>query len=148
MQRYVLNANGLERPQVLANVRRFIDDLSTHRSWRIEIREHRKERTLDQNAALFGVAYPPLVEATGYELDELHDAMCRKFFGTVVLDVMGECVTRPRRTTTTNEHGERDVIDTMAMADFYAMVQRVGSEIGVQVPDPDPMYGLGRRFAA
>lgn len=140
MQRFQLNANGPERPRVLANAHAFIDRLPMDRSWRIEIALLRKSRTTDQNAALWGVAYPPICEATGYHPDELHDAMCRKFFGTRECEVMGELVTRPRRTTTTDEHGKHDVIDRATFADFYSMVQRIGAEIGVDVPDPDPLW--------
>jgi hypothetical protein len=140
MQRYQLNANGPERPQVLANALAFLQRLPESKSWRIEIKEARRERTLSQCNALFGVAYPPLVDATGYTADELHEAFCRKFFGTVGIDVMGECVTRARRTTTTNEHGERDVIDRATFAEFYDLVQRIGAECGVDVPSPDPLW--------
>ncbi len=144
MQRYQLNANGQERQQVLANAHAFIDRLPATKSWRIEIREAKRERSLDQNAALWGVAYPPLCEATGYTPDELHEALCRKFFGTAERVVMGEHVARPRRTTTTNEHGERDAIDKATFARFYEMVQQVGAEVGIDVPDPDPFWREGR----
>jgi hypothetical protein len=144
MQRYQLNAHGSERPQVLANVHAFIDRLPATKSWRIEVKEARRERSTDQNAALWGVAYPPLCDATGYEVDELHVALCCKFFGTSDVQVLGQVITRPRRTTTTNEHGERDVVDRATFAQFYDMVQRVGAEIGVDVPDPDPFWRGGR----
>lgn len=140
MQRYTLNAKGRERPQVLANLLAFLQRLPETKSWRIEIKEARRERSLDQNNALWGVAYPPLCEATGYEPDELHTALCCKFFGTVEVFVLGERLLRPRRTTTTNEHGERDVMDRAEFARFYDMVQRLGAEIGVDVPSPDPFW--------
>ena len=138
MKRYTLNAKGRERPTVLANVIAHIQSLPETKSWRIEIREAKKERTDAQNRALFGVAYPALSEATGYTPDELHEAFCRKFFGTVGVTIMGQIVTRPRRTTTTNENGERDVLPRMEFSAFYAMVQQVGAEAGVYVPDPEP----------
>lgn len=147
-QKYTLNANGPERAQVLANLHAFVDRLPSNKSWRVEIKEARKERTGDQNAALFGVAYPALTDATGYDPDELHDAFCRKFFGEVERQVMGQTVCRPRRTTTKNEQGERDVIDTATFARFYDMVQRIGAEAGVDVPSPDPMHGVRERWAA
>lgn len=147
-QKYTLNANGPERPQVLANALAFLQRLPASKSWRIEIKEARRERSGDQNAALWGVAYPPLVDATGYTLDELHDAFCKRFFGTVHAVILGEQVSRPRRTTTTNEQGERDVMPAAEFANFYAMVQRIGAEAGIDVPDPDPMHGQRARFAA
>lgn len=147
-QKYTLNANGPERSQVLANAHAFIDRLPLRKSWRIEIKEARKERSGDQNAALWAAAYPVLCEATGYTPDELHDAFCRRFFGSVDRDVMGQTVSRARRTTTTNEQGERDVMPAADFARFYDMVQQVGAEAGVDVPSPDPMHGQRERWAA
>ena len=146
-QRYQLNANGPERADVMQRAHGFIDRLPMDKSWVIEVKAFVKSRTNPQNAALFGVAYPALVEATGYTPDELHDAFCKRFFGTVRELVMGEQVIRPRRTTTTNADGERDVMPAGDFADFYAMVQMVGAEAGVDVPDPDPLHG-NQRFAA
>lgn len=145
MQRYQLNANGPERSQVLANLIAFAQRLPANKSWRVEIKEARKERSGAQNASLFGVAYPALTEATGYTPDELHDAFCRRFFGTVNVVVMGEQISRAARTTTTNEAGDRDVMPAGDFARFYDLVQMVGAEAGVDVPSPDPMHG---RFAA
>lgn len=140
MQKYQLNANGPERDQVLSNLIAFAQRLPANKSWKVEIKEARKERSSAQNAALFGVAYPPLSEATGYTPDELHTAFCKKAFGTVEVEVLGEVERRPFRTTTTNDQGERDVISPDEFARFYDMVQRVGAEAGVDVPSPDPNY--------
>lgn len=148
MQTYRLNANGPERPQVLANAHASLDRLPLTKSWKVEIKEARKERSGDQNAALWGVAYPALTEATGYDADELHDALCRKFFGEVERQVMGQKVSRARRTTTTNEQGERDLIDAATFARFYDMVQRIGAEAGIDVPSPDPLHGQSARWPA
>jgi hypothetical protein len=49
---------------------------------------------------------------------------------------MGEQVSRARRTTTTNERGERELMSTADFADFYSMVQQVGAEAGIDVPSP------------
>jgi hypothetical protein len=147
-QLYQLNANGPERAQVLANAIAFLQRLPSAKSWRVEVKEARKERSGDQNAALWGCAYPVLCDATGYTPDELHDAFCRRFFGTETREVMGETVSRPRRTTTTNESGERDVIDAAQFARFYDLVQQIGAEAGVDVPSPDPMHGRRERAAA
>ena len=148
MQKYQLNANGPERSQVLANAHAFLDRLPVNKSWKVEVKEARKERSNPQNNALFGVAYPALVEATGYTPDELHEAFCRRYFGSVGVDVLGQCIVRPVRTTTTNEDGEREVMDAAEFAKFYDMVQMVGAEAGVDVPSPDPMWSQRERLAA
>lgn len=142
---YVLHKGDPNRDLVRANLDSFLNRLPDTKSWQIEVKEYRKSRSNAQNNALFGVAYPAICKETGYEPDELHDAMCRKFFGTVGVDVLGMVITRAVRTTTTNEDGRRDVMAAGDFADFYAMVQRVGAEAGIDVPEPDPMRG---RWAA
>jgi len=146
-QKYTLNANGPERGAVLANLHAFVDRLPVSKSWRIEIKEARKDRTCPQNAALWGVAYPKLTEVTGYTAEELHHEFCGRYFGWEVVDIFGERRRRPRRTTTSNEQGERDVLGTVEFAAFYDMVQQIGAEAGVDVPSPDPFHG-DQRWAA
>lgn len=139
-QKYTLNANGPERDNVLANMHALVDRLPAKKSWRIEIKEARKERTDDQNRALFGCAYPAIKAVTGDDIDDLHESFCGKFFGWVDREVMGEVKRRPFRTTTTDEQGERDVLPTTVFAEFYNTVQRIAAEVGIDVPDPDPFW--------
>jgi len=147
MQTYVLNKGHGLRGAVKANLHSFIDRLPDSKSWKIEIKEARKERSDLQNHALFGVAYPALEAATGMTKDELHDAFCRRYFGTVEKEFAGQVITRPYRTTTRGPDGERDLMLTRDFADFYAMVQMVGAEAGIDVPDPDPMWNLHQQAA-
>jgi hypothetical protein len=109
---------------------------------RITIGEAKKDRSLDQNNALYGVAYKALSEFTGYTGPELHDAFLRSYFGEVECDAMGKRFTRPRRTTTTDESGKRKLLNTVEFKAFYSFIQQKGSEIGCWVPDPDPMWHL------
>ena len=140
-QRYQLNASGPERPQVMANAHAFLDRLPANKSWVVEVKEYRKVRSLDQNAATFGVAYRAIMEATGLEGDadrkQLHRDFCGDFFGWTD-GPMGH--RKPVRTTTTNEAGERDVIDAETMSRMYGFIQRTAASYGIDVPNPDPMY--------
>lgn len=145
-QKYTLESGAAWRPRVLANLLACLQKLPESKSWRVEIREARKERSLDQNAAMFGVAYAAIMEATGLEGDadkkQLHRNMCGDFFGWTEKPMLGRV---PVRTTTTNEHGEREVIDTATAARMYDFIQRQAAEYGIDVPDPDPLW---RRLAA
>ena len=140
-QSYILHKSDSRRDGIRANLHAFVDRLPETKSWRVEVKEYRKDRTDAQNAALFGVAYPAFRD-TGYTPDELHDALCRRFFGTIERQVMGETVVAPRRTTTRDSRGARDVISREVFSDFYRMVQQIGAEVGIDVPDPDPMHGV------
>lgn len=97
-------------------------------------------RSTLQNKALWGCAYKALEEQTGNEPEDLHRYFCGEFFGWQKYEVMGAWTKRPVRTTTTNEAGERDVIDKMRMAEFYDFIQDRAARVGFDVPDPDPEW--------
>jgi hypothetical protein len=136
------------RANVLANVISFLSRLPDTKVWKVDITEFRKARTDPQNHALFGLAYPTLSEATGFTKDELHEAFCRRFFGTVEREVMGKVIERPYRTTTTGPDGRRDVISWDQFSEFYAMVEQVAAEAGVFIAPPDPFWKEKSREAA
>jgi hypothetical protein len=108
----------------------------------VEIRKPVKEKTNLQNAALFAVAYPVIMDTLGYSGAEekgfLHESFCGDFWGWRNVEIMGKIKRRPIRTTTTNEAGKRELISTVEMARFYEFVQRQAAEYGVIVPDPVP----------
>lgn len=140
-QTYVLNANHPGRGQVLANLHAFVDRLPQDKAWLVEISRAHDRRSAKQNRAMWGVAYDVIMEATGLqgadERKQLHRTFCGDFFGWVS-GAVG--MRKPVRTTTTNELGEKDPIDTATMAAFYDFIQRKAAEFGIDVPDPDPLW--------
>jgi len=145
-QSFLLDKQSPVRDQILANALAFLNRLPKTRSWRIEVKQAVKERTDPQNRALYGVAYRALSKETGFTVDELHDAFCKRFFGTVDKEVFGEVVKKPFRTTTTNSSGERDVMSSADFGLFYDMIQQVAAESGIDVPDPDAMFKVKDRW--
>lgn len=111
---------------------------------KVIVGEAKKDRSLDQNNALYGVAYKALSEFTGYIAPELHELFLRSYFGEVEVEVMGRKFTKARRTTTTDETGKRKLLSTIEFMDFYRHIQQKGSELGCWVPDPDPMWHMHR----
>lgn len=114
----------------------------------VTVKRFQKKRSNEQCAALWGVAYPAIGNHCGYRPDDyefLHRELCKLYFGKVTKPMMGE---QPRRTTTTNELGERDVISTLDFARFYEFVQQVAADkLGVVVPDPDKNWRQNRSAA-
>jgi hypothetical protein len=139
-QRYFLLPTDPRVKIIQANAVAFLGRLPLEKGWKIEVTQWKKERTQKQDNSLWGVAYPPIKKVTGYDVDELHTAMCGKFFGWVDIEIMGEARRRPFRTTTRDERNERDVLGRDRFSEFYAMVQREGAKIGIDVPDPDPFW--------
>lgn len=110
----------------------------------VKVTLKKRQRSDAQNNALFGVAYPPLMEFMGLrgeqEKEELHETLCGLFFGWHHYELLGEARKKPKRTTTRNEQGKRDVIPVTEFMAFYAFVQQRGAEIGCYIPDPDPNW--------
>lgn len=143
MQGFILPKGDMEgRERIKTNMLRFIDRLPTDQAHEIKIDRYREPRTDPQNRALWRVAYPPLMEHIGLRGEEgrqeLHEYFCGEFFGWARYEILGKIKQKPRRTTTRNEHGKRDVIPWDLFCEFYAFVQQKGAEAGVYVPDPDP----------
>lgn len=104
----------------------------------VTVRRYQKKRSVEQNNSLFGIAYPLLMEATGYTKEELHREMCGRFFGWKVKKVMGRAIEVPRRTTTKNQDGQPEVISTVMMMEMYAFVQQLAiQELQLYIPDPN-----------
>lgn len=117
----------------------YIAALDVSKRWQITIGPVKKERSDLQNRALWGVAYKALHQATGNDPEDLHDYFCGEYFGWVEHRVMGKRRLRPKRSTTRDENGKRDVISTLHLQDYYAFIQQRAAEtVAVFVPDPDP----------
>lgn len=140
MSTYILEPTNKYRAGILENLKSFLDALDPKKSWEINVEKFSKERTLPQNKALFGMAYPLLREATGYDVGIMHTQFCKAFFGSVTVKGPMGFEGVPRRTTTTGPDGKRDVIPWDEFQKFFEMVQRYGAEAGVFIPDPDPFW--------
>lgn len=129
-------------PRNLTRLVAFLSSLANDKEFKVSIGLVGKDRSLEQNAALYGVAYKALSDFTGHTGPELHDHFLRAYFGEVDYEVLGVWHKRPRRTTTTDEAGNRKLLTTVEFADFYRFLQQQGAEMGCWVPDPDPMWHL------
>lgn len=127
----------------------FLSALPKDKEFAVSIGPVKKERSDLQNRALWGCAYKALRDATGNDPEDLHTYFCGEFFGWTEYEVMGRKRLRPRRTTTRDENGKRDVITTLQLSDFYAFIQQRAAEtVNVYVPDPDPSWWMHREKAA
>lgn len=114
--------------------------LDEAKRWTVTIAPVKKERTDQQNRALWGCAYEHLRRQTGNDKQDLHDYFCGERWGWDIKSVMEMRRKVPKRTTTTDYDGARDVISTLELMDFYAFIQQRSAENGFEVPDPDPNW--------
>lgn len=146
-QTFVLHAGDPERMRILANCADFLGKLTAAKSWEITVRQYRKTRSSDQNRALWGVAYPAIVAATGQEAEDWHEFFLGEWFGWKELNFFGQRKRSPMRTTTTGLDGEPNTLSTVEFAEFYAFIQARCAENGICVPDPDPLHSEHRSAA-
>lgn len=106
----------------------------------IEVKQWKPTRSNEQNALLFGVVYPPIAEAMGYEVEAIHEYMLGRHFGWVDVRVPKTprnpegIESRPFRTTTRDEHGKRNVLSAADFSRFLDTVERIAAQAGVFVP--------------
>lgn len=92
----------------------------------------REARSNEQNAYLWGVVYPQLVEATDFTSDDWHEHYCGEYFGWVEhVKPSGVVEYRPKRTTTRNEHGKVDKMSVEDFGKFTAFVESDCAKRGV-----------------
>lgn len=97
-------------------------------------------RSNEQNALLFGVVYPPIAEAMGYSVEDIHEYMLGRHFGWVDAKVPKTprnpegLESRPFRTTTRDENGKRNVLKKDEFSKFLDTVERIAAQAGVFVP--------------
>jgi len=149
MQNFILKRTDdpRERSASVGRVCAALEDLEHNKSWRIEVSQEKSERSMAQNAYLFGVVYKLIAERTGYEAEDLHDYLLGKHFGTKLKRVPKSKynpdgrIEVPVRTTTTNEHGRRSVLGKTAFSEYVEFVRRFAAEkLGLVIPDPDPLW--------
>lgn len=117
-----------DRAESISRLAQFLNDCLPGKQVRVEVSQHRKRRSDEQNRALWGVAYRTLSEETGNDLNDLHEYFLGEYFGWELIDVLGQQRRRPMRRSSK--------LDTAEFSDFYAFIQRRAAEFGVYVPDP------------
>lgn len=128
----------------------FISGLDPKKPWEVLIRPFKRSRSNQQSRYERGVACVLLSKATGYEPEEVHEYLLGTYFGWRQV-TCPKTPNNPRgirdvpiRTTTTNDMGERDVLNKSDFADFVDFIQRFGAKHGVLIPDPEPDFALRR----
>lgn len=90
----------------------------------VTVKPWKPARRDEANDYLWGYVYPPLVAVAGFSSDEWHEYFCGEFFGWAESTrIDGRIEHKPRRTTTRNEAGKRDVMKGKAFNDFLVFVE-------------------------
>lgn len=134
-----------QREAAKARVCDYIDRLPNTSLWKVQIAATRPQRSEAQLRYLNGVCYKLIGDTIGYERDEVSEFLCGVYFGWKEKRVPKKpsnpngVESVPIRTTTTDEHGARSVLNKQEFADYVAFVQRFAANKGIHIPDPDQL---------
>lgn len=117
-----------DRQADIERLTRFLSECLPGKPVRVEVCQHRKRRSDEQNRALWGVAYRTLADETGNDVNDLHEYFLGEHFGWEVIDVLGQQRRRPIRRSSK--------LSTAEFSDFYAFIQYRAAEMGYYIPDP------------
>jgi hypothetical protein len=124
---------GKPYDDVLRRLTGFIGLLDKKKGWRIEVSEQKSKRTNSQNAYLWGVVYPAILEAGGETLrgwtnDDLHEYFLGEHHGWEVVEGFGKKRMRPIKRSS-----NLSVSEFMAYLEF---IERKMASVGIYIPSP------------
>lgn len=143
------------RERALKVALQLLESLDEMVSWKVTIEPVKNVRSAAQNAYLWAVPNKLISDATGYEMEEVHEFLCGTHWGWKDKKVPKtprnpdglESV--PIRTTTRDANGKRSVLTTIEFSEYVDFVQRFAAKrLQLMIPDPDPMYLVHRERAA
>ncbi|HRI77264.1 MAG TPA: recombination protein NinB [Alphaproteobacteria bacterium] len=111
------------------NCLEYIRRIDLRRAHSVEIKQHRKNRSVAQNR-LYWMWVNTLAETLGYEPDELHDHLKVRFIGVKEVTVFGKAVSIPKSTTS---------LSTAAFTEYLNKVEALARELKVILPYPDDL---------
>jgi hypothetical protein len=114
---------------VLARVKRFLLMLDATKTWKVEITEYKRTRSNEQNAYLWGVAYPSILQhLPGWDADDVHEFCLGECFGWETMEGLGRKRLKPIRRSSK--------LSTTEFSAYVEFIQRTMAEKGIYVPDP------------
>lgn len=108
----------------------FLSALPKDSAWKITVGEWKRTRSNEQNAYLWGVVYPTILQhLPGWDADDLHEYFLGEHFGWETLEGLGRKRLKPIRRSSR--------LSTTEFSDHVAFIQRAMAEKGIYVPDPN-----------
>ncbi len=89
-------------------------------------------RSMSQNAYLWGLVYPTILEhgtLEGWTKDDLHEYFLGEHFGWDVLEGFGKKRLKPLNRSSS--------LSKMEFVDYVAFIQQKAAEMGIVIPDPE-----------
>jgi len=127
---------GTTPDQIATAISVMVRWLDPGKSWKVTLEEFKPRRSDSQNAFLWAVVYPSILEGggealAGWQKDDLHEFMLGEHFGWETLTLGGKTVHKPvRRSSRLNKQD---------FSDYLEFLSRRAAELGIVIPEPS--YG-------
>jgi hypothetical protein len=126
VQRFIIRKEDAIRRE---NAAAAISSLDPNKAWAIEIKSHRKNRSLDQNAFLHAVPLKIIADHTGYTVEDMKDYLLGEFTGWDEYTVFHQTKRRP--------HKRSSDLDTLQFTRFLEWIEMwAATELGLIIPRP------------
>ncbi len=109
-----------------------VRQLDESRAWVVTVEEFRRPRTNQQNAFLWAVVYPCVIEAgnlEGWTPNDLHEYFLGECFGWETLEGMGRKKVKPvKRSSRLNKQ---------EFSDYLEFISAKCADMGIVIPEPN-----------
>jgi len=123
--------NGTPKSAIVNSVAVLVRQLDESRAWVVTVEEFRRPRTNQQNAFLWGVVYPCVIEAgnlEGWTPNDLHEYFLGECFGWETLEGMGRKKVKPvKRSSRLNKQ---------EFSDYLEFISAKCADMGIVIPEP------------
>lgn len=126
---------SVSRDGQITRIAAVLGSLAKDKAWQLELKEHKRKRSDNQNRYLWSAVYPAITRILeGFDSEDVHEWMLGEHFGWEVVELFGKKRQRPiRRSSKLSKLEFRDYID---------FVQRKAAEFGIYIPSPNEVgYG-------
>jgi len=129
-------ARGTPPEQIANAISNMVSRLDPAQSWQVTIEAFKPKRSDQQNAFLWGVVYPSIVEGGGETLrgwttTDLHEYFLIEAFGSEVIEGFGRKRHKPLRRSSK--------LTKQEFSDYLAIIEAKCAELGIHIPEPN--YG-------
>jgi hypothetical protein len=124
--------NGTPKSAIVNSVAVLVRQLDESRAWVVTVEEFRRPRTNQQNAFLWGVVYPCVIEAgnlEGWTPNDLHEYFLGECFGWETLEGLGRKKVKPvKRSSRLNKQ---------EFSDYLEFISAKCADMGIVIPEPN-----------
>lgn len=122
---------GTNREASVARLSKFAAGLALNKAWSFAVSEHRRRRSNEQNAYLWGVCYATLAQTTGQEAEDWHEFFLGEYFGWDETSLFGRRRLKPKRRSAR--------LTTVEFAGYVDFIMQRAAEHGIYIPAPNEL---------